>query len=232
MLRSAAQKHHPLWAVQFHSQLPPSESLITWFLPHPIWSPLPPVPTSKSHQLVSPALCPVLEPMQELMSLKTYSLSPRDCLKTCLFQKWQRMVAPPVSATCTCLLFPGCDAAPQKLYLLTPHAALSLLLGLQDWDQGRLRLLGSQIGEQGAPGPTLPESPFPAQRSLHGSSPANGGKRKMSGGQHHGSGRQHQQQQQQEEKPSQHLRPLQPGTTCKHLGFLLSSGHPTADPDS
>lgn len=26
---------------------------------------------------------------------KTYSLSPRDCLKTCLFQKWQRMVAPP-----------------------------------------------------------------------------------------------------------------------------------------
>jgi len=37
-----------------------------------------------------------LEPMQELMSRhKTYSLSPRDCLKTCLFQKWQRMVAPP-----------------------------------------------------------------------------------------------------------------------------------------
>uniref|UniRef100_A0A4W5LUH0 Uncharacterized protein n=1 Tax=Hucho hucho TaxID=62062 RepID=A0A4W5LUH0_9TELE len=34
--------------------------------------------------------------MQELMSRhKTYSLSPRDCLKTCLFQKWQRMVAPP-----------------------------------------------------------------------------------------------------------------------------------------
>lgn len=26
---------------------------------------------------------------------KTYNLSPRDCLKTCLFQKWQRMVAPP-----------------------------------------------------------------------------------------------------------------------------------------
>uniref|UniRef100_A0A8C5GIT0 LIM domain-binding protein 1-A n=1 Tax=Gouania willdenowi TaxID=441366 RepID=A0A8C5GIT0_GOUWI len=26
---------------------------------------------------------------------KTYSLTPRDCLKTCLFQKWQRMVAPP-----------------------------------------------------------------------------------------------------------------------------------------
>lgn len=34
--------------------------------------------------------------MQELMSRhKTYNLSPRDCLKTCLFQKWQRMVAPP-----------------------------------------------------------------------------------------------------------------------------------------
>lgn len=46
--------------------------------------------------LVSPQLCVILEPMQELMSRhKTYSLSPRDCLKTCLFQKWQRMVAPP-----------------------------------------------------------------------------------------------------------------------------------------
>uniref|UniRef100_UPI00398EFAB4 LIM domain-binding protein 2 isoform X3 n=1 Tax=Pristiophorus japonicus TaxID=55135 RepID=UPI00398EFAB4 len=42
------------------------------------------------------ALCVILEPMQELMSRhKTYNISPRDCLKTCLFQKWQRMVAPP-----------------------------------------------------------------------------------------------------------------------------------------
>ncbi|CAL8267122.1 unnamed protein product [Boreogadus saida] len=41
-------------------------------------------------------LCVILEPMQELMSRhKSYNLSPRDCLKTCLFQKWQRMVAPP-----------------------------------------------------------------------------------------------------------------------------------------
>ncbi|GCB84423.1 hypothetical protein scyTo_0025094, partial [Scyliorhinus torazame] len=41
-------------------------------------------------------LCVILEPMQELMSRhKTYNMSPRDCLKTCLFQKWQRMVAPP-----------------------------------------------------------------------------------------------------------------------------------------
>ncbi|XP_041122267.1 LIM domain-binding protein 2 isoform X3 [Polyodon spathula] len=41
-------------------------------------------------------LCVILEPMQELMSRhKTYNLGPRDCLKTCLFQKWQRMVAPP-----------------------------------------------------------------------------------------------------------------------------------------
>ncbi|CAH2101507.1 unnamed protein product [Euphydryas editha] len=36
--------------------------------------------------------------MQELMSRhKAYALSPRDCLKTTLFQKWQRMVAPPES---------------------------------------------------------------------------------------------------------------------------------------
>ena len=34
--------------------------------------------------------------MQELMSRhKAYGLTPRDCLKTTLFQKWQRMVAPP-----------------------------------------------------------------------------------------------------------------------------------------
>ncbi|XP_037041598.1 LIM domain-binding protein 2 isoform X2 [Bradysia coprophila] len=40
-------------------------------------------------------LCVILEPMQELMSRhKAYALSPRDCLKTTLFQKWQRMIAP------------------------------------------------------------------------------------------------------------------------------------------
>lgn len=43
-------------------------------------------------------LCVILEPMQELMSRhKAYALTPRDCLKTTLFQKWQRMVAPPES---------------------------------------------------------------------------------------------------------------------------------------
>ncbi|XP_065216864.1 LIM domain-binding protein 2 isoform X2 [Planococcus citri] len=43
-------------------------------------------------------LCVILEPMQELMSRhKAYNLTPRDCLKTTLFQKWQRMVAPPES---------------------------------------------------------------------------------------------------------------------------------------
>ncbi|CAM4495242.1 LIM domain-binding protein 2b isoform X1 [Siphateles boraxobius] len=42
-------------------------------------------------------LCVILEPMQELMSRhKTYGLSPRDCLKTCLFHQWQRMTTPPV----------------------------------------------------------------------------------------------------------------------------------------
>lgn len=41
-------------------------------------------------------LCVILEPMQELMSRhKAYALPPRDCLKTTLFQKWQRMIAPP-----------------------------------------------------------------------------------------------------------------------------------------
>jgi len=45
-------------------------------------------------------LCVILEPMQELMSRhKAYGLSPRDCLKTTLFQKWQRMIAPPENAS-------------------------------------------------------------------------------------------------------------------------------------
>ncbi|XP_069953573.1 LIM domain-binding protein 2-like isoform X7 [Cherax quadricarinatus] len=49
-----------------------------------------------SHTLNYLRLCVILEPMQELMSRhKAYALSPRDCLKTTLFQKWQRMVAPP-----------------------------------------------------------------------------------------------------------------------------------------
>lgn len=59
-------------------------------------------------------LCVILEPMQELMSRhKTYSLSPRDCLKTCLFQKWQRMVAPPGesdAARCAARGSPGLPA--------------------------------------------------------------------------------------------------------------------------
>lgn len=53
-------------------------------------------------------LCVILEPMQELMSRhNAYSLSPRDCLKTTLFQKWQRMVAPPGMWHCkqVCMTF-------------------------------------------------------------------------------------------------------------------------------
>lgn len=70
-------------------------SLITLFLPHPFDLGFMSFPLM-SFLLVYPQLCVILEPMQELMSRhKTYSLSPRDCLKTCLFQKWQRMVAPP-----------------------------------------------------------------------------------------------------------------------------------------
>ena len=61
----------------------------------------PPPPPRPHHRLsadIPPLrqLCVILEPMQELMTRhKAYSLSPRDCLKTTLFQKWQRMVAPP-----------------------------------------------------------------------------------------------------------------------------------------
>ncbi|XP_062502477.1 LIM domain-binding protein 2-like isoform X2 [Corticium candelabrum] len=40
-------------------------------------------------------LCAILQPMQELMSQnKAYSISPRECLKTTLFQKWQQWTLP------------------------------------------------------------------------------------------------------------------------------------------
>lgn len=39
-------------------------------------------------------LCFILEPMKELMSRhKTYQMEPHECLKNCLFQKWQRITA-------------------------------------------------------------------------------------------------------------------------------------------
>lgn len=51
------------------------------------------------HTLNFLRLCVILEPMQELMSRqKAFNLGPRECLKTTLFQKWQRMVAPPGEA--------------------------------------------------------------------------------------------------------------------------------------
>ena len=60
-------------------------------------------------------LCVILEPMQELMSRhKTYSLSPRDCLKTCLFQKWQRMVAPPGESHAACCAACGSPGLPSQ----------------------------------------------------------------------------------------------------------------------
>lgn len=37
--------------------------------------------------------------MQELMARhKTYPINPRDCLKTALYQKWQRIISPPENA--------------------------------------------------------------------------------------------------------------------------------------
>lgn len=76
--------------------------------------------------LCSLQLCVILEPMQELMSRhKTYSLSPRDCLKTCLFQKWQRMVAPPGEPHAACSAAhrsPGLPAQACPQHRLLPAA--------------------------------------------------------------------------------------------------------------
>lgn len=93
----AGQKYHQMWAVQLYTQLPPCKRV--WIsVSH--WNDSTSFAGPELILLFCPCpslkLCVILEPMQELMSRhKTYSLSPRDCLKTCLFQKWQRMVAPP-----------------------------------------------------------------------------------------------------------------------------------------
>nr|XP_055156431.1 LIM domain-binding protein 1 isoform X3 [Nyctereutes procyonoides] len=80
-------------------------------------------------------LCVILEPMQELMSRhKTYSLSPRDCLKTCLFQKWQRMVAPPVSAFHLPLLLLGSDDVSQRWFSVSSRSPF-FTPGSARWDQ-------------------------------------------------------------------------------------------------
>ncbi|XP_078494712.1 LIM domain-binding protein 2 [Ciona intestinalis] len=45
-------------------------------------------------------MCVIIEPMKELMSRqKTYNMDPRDCLRNCLFQKWQRMLNPTTDAS-------------------------------------------------------------------------------------------------------------------------------------
>lgn len=101
----------------------------------------------------SPQLCVILEPMQELMSRhKTYSLSPRDCLKTCLFQKWQRMVAPPGECCCPlgCVLRVGGGNA------------------------------GGGVGRRSAGADRLPLPPGPAEPARQ--QPSKRRKRKMSGG--------------------------------------------------
>uniref|UniRef100_A0A674H6M7 LIM domain binding 1 n=1 Tax=Taeniopygia guttata TaxID=59729 RepID=A0A674H6M7_TAEGU len=117
-------------------------------------------------------LCVILEPMQELMSRhKTYSLSPRDCLKTCLFQKWQRMVAPPGeshTACCAawglwdCLLrpCPWCRLLPApELFLALFYKAGGCEPGI--WLLSMLVCLPSGA-EQGCGQPVLPASRLPA----------------------------------------------------------------------
>uniref|UniRef100_A0A182XFL3 LIM interaction domain-containing protein n=1 Tax=Anopheles quadriannulatus TaxID=34691 RepID=A0A182XFL3_ANOQN len=80
-------------------------------------------------------LCVILEPMQELMSRhKAYALSPRDCLKTTLFQKWQRMVAPPGKKGGT---------------------SLSIMLNVQQIRDENVKVLALVL-ELGTPGPKFP----------------------------------------------------------------------------
>ncbi|XP_078062487.1 LIM domain-binding protein 1-like, partial [Mustelus asterias] len=116
-------------------------------------------------------LCVILEPMQELMSRhKTYNLSPRDCLKTCLFQKWQRMVAPPAepvrpptakrrkrkqSGGATSAAGPGSNSSggggggSSKKKNSTAAAAASFNLSTQDvMVVGEPALMGGELGDQ------------------------------------------------------------------------------------
>lgn len=83
--RVLVQEYHQARPHQYYTQLPQGNLKATAFLKYV---------TSINQDFFQ--LCVILEPMQELMSRhKAYALSPRDCLKTTLFQKWQKMVAPP-----------------------------------------------------------------------------------------------------------------------------------------
>ncbi|XP_007496745.1 LIM domain-binding protein 2 isoform X2 [Monodelphis domestica] len=109
-------------------------------------------------------LCVILEPMQELMSRhKTYNLSPRDCLKTCLFQKWQRMVAPPEptrqpttkrrkrknSTSSTSNSSAGNNANSTSSKKKTPAANLSLSSQVPDvMVVGEPTLMGGEFGDE------------------------------------------------------------------------------------
>jgi LIM domain-binding protein 2 len=107
--------------------------------------------------------------MQELMSRhKAYALSPRDCLKTTLFQKWQRMVAPPG----TYKLLPCCN----RIFLIK-YGRLSILNAnlasteTQRPPNKRRKRKGSQTGGGagggigGNPGPGAPAVPNNKKRS-------------------------------------------------------------------
>lgn len=95
---------------------------------------------------------------------KTYSLSPRDCLKTCLFQKWQRMVAPPGIHTHThahtvchthchsAIVYIICMLYASGIFIYRTHPVYSSALGREHYEWGEILLtdLQSVLGRSGA----------------------------------------------------------------------------------
>ena len=66
---------------------------------------------------------------------KAYALNPRDCLKTTLFQKWQKMVAPPGKGQFrqmqrTPIDFPTTSFPYQSYFYIRTHTFVHLFFSL------------------------------------------------------------------------------------------------------
>lgn len=74
--------------------------------------------------------------MQELMSKhKAHHLAPRDCLKTTLFHKWQRMIAPTPGKQGTFVCKAGTPMVEGKIG--NPNKILKKKIILVSFDNGR-----------------------------------------------------------------------------------------------
>lgn len=159
---------------------------------------------------------------------KTYSLSPRDCLKTCLFQKWQRMVAPPgeCRALSPALPWQGLLCSPRLLSFSWKHLAHTWVYKID------IRVgTGSSGASMGDMGLALPKSPFHDTAEPARQQPSKRRKRKMSGGSTMSSGGGNTNNSNSKKKSPASTFALSSQVPVSISAFFSLLGCPTADPD-